>query len=156
MSVHSEMYNPQLPLYSSNHHNLPSTHHFDEMFCSRPTTRNPFPSPIDSATFTFVVLSMALSCVGWYLLGLIPHIFHDSSISLLPPASLESLLSPSPAPFKDGVHHSSIVSPQLFSFHTLTLGTSSGPWILCPPSYKSPTQSLPAPRPHLAFLRAKL
>ena len=41
MSVHSEIYNPHLHLYSSNYHNLPSTHHSDDMLSSGYITGTP-------------------------------------------------------------------------------------------------------------------
>lgn len=59
MFVHSEMYNPQLYLYSSSHYNLPPTHHFEEMLSSRSTTTNPLASSADAA------VSLTLSRLGW-------------------------------------------------------------------------------------------
>ena len=46
MSVHSEIYNPQLHLYSSNYHNVPSTHHSDDMLSSGYITGNPSPQTL--------------------------------------------------------------------------------------------------------------
>lgn len=80
MFVYSEMYNPQLHLYSSGHHNLSSTYQFEEMLSSSSTTRNPLPSLTDSA------VSVTLNCVGWALLGLFSSLAFVTAASLHPPS----------------------------------------------------------------------
>lgn len=115
MFVHSKMYNPQFHLYPSSHHNLPSTYHFDEMFSSRSTTRNPLPSSTDSA------VSVTLSCVGRGPFGSPSSLaFMVAASPCFPPhpTSLGSLPFPFRTPFVGGVHHSSIYSPQLFPLCT--------------------------------------
>lgn len=66
MSVRSEMYKPQFPFYCSDHHNLSSTHHLDEMLSAGHPRGTPGPLR-QTVTFTSAALSVALSCVGWYL-----------------------------------------------------------------------------------------
>lgn len=98
MSVHSEIYNPQLHLYSSNYHNLPSNHHSDDMLSSGYIIRNPLPSSIDSATFNVDAFSVTMSCVGCSLgVSFLPWLSWHQHLSLSS-ASLRSLLSHSQVP----------------------------------------------------------
>ncbi|CAI9178003.1 unnamed protein product [Rangifer tarandus platyrhynchus] len=96
MSVHSEIYNPQLHLYSSNYHNLPSNHHSDDMLSSGYITRNPLPSSIDSATFNVDVFSMIMSCVGCSLgVSLLPWLSQHQHLFLSSASEISSVSLPS-------------------------------------------------------------
>lgn len=130
MSVHSEMYKPQFPFYCSDHHNLSSTHHLDEMLSAGQPRGTPCPLR-QTVTFTSAALSVALSCVGWYLWVSFPLPFMTAASPCCLLLLWDLFCLPPKVPLMVvSVHHTSIRSPQLFPFYT-PWGPHPGPRLLC-------------------------